>query len=38
MKVTFLTYSNFSFSNGVNKSPRNFLILFLRRYLQNNVF
>ena len=33
--TSFLTYRIFSFSNGVNKSARNSLILFLLSHLQN---
>ena len=33
--TSFLTYRIFSFSNGVNKSARNFVILFLPSHLQN---
>ena len=36
--MSFLTYRVCSFTNGVNKSPRNFLILFLLSDLQNKCF
>ena len=36
--MSFLTYRYCSFTNGVNKSPRNFLILFLLSDLQNKCF
>ena len=35
IKVSFLTYSDRSFTNGVNKSPSNFLILLLLSHLRN---
>ena len=38
MKVSFLTYRYHSFTNGVNKSPRNFLILLLQSTLENKFF
>ena len=36
--MSFLTYRYCSFTNGVNKSPRNFLILFTFSDLQNKCF
>ena len=36
--MSFLTYRVPSFTNGVNKSPRNFLILFPPSDLQNKCF
>ena len=38
IKVSFLTYRDRSFTNEVNKSPFNFLILLVLSHLENKYF